>query len=140
MTIDTGILVIGDRKITSRLIMGTGGAANLEILERALVASGTSLTTVAMRRIDAATGMGVLDLLRRLDIEVLPNTAGCRTAAEAVPIPASSTTGTDAAATIISMLCGLRIPSPVPIGEPSGMTAAQPACSSLRASTGSSLV
>ena len=37
-----------------------------------------------MRRIDAATGTGVLDLLRRLGIEILPNTAGCRTAAEAV--------------------------------------------------------
>ena len=77
-------LVVGGRKIASRLIMGTGGAANLEVLERALVASGTSLTTVAMRRVDAATGTGVLDLLRRLRIEVLPNTAGCRTAAEAV--------------------------------------------------------
>ena len=49
-------LAIGDRKIGSRLIMGTGGAANLEVLERALVASGTTLTTVAMRRVDAATG------------------------------------------------------------------------------------
>lgn len=58
----------------------------------------------------------------------------------AVPIPASSTTGTPAAATIISMLCGLAMPSPVPIGDPSGMTAAQPASSSRRASTGSSLV
>ena len=77
-------LVVGGRKIGSRLIMGTGGAANLEILERALVASGTALTTVAMRRIDAVTGTGVLDLLRRLEIEILPNTAGCRTAAEAV--------------------------------------------------------
>jgi thiazole synthase len=78
------LLTIAGRPIASRLIMGTGGAANLEILERALVASGTALTTVAMRRVDAAAGTGVLDLLRGLDIEVLPNTAGCRTAAEAV--------------------------------------------------------
>jgi thiazole synthase len=84
MTVNDDVLLVGDRKIASRLIMGTGGAANLEVLERALVASGTALTTVAMRRIDAATGTGVLDLLRRLGIEVLPNTAGCRTAAEAV--------------------------------------------------------
>jgi thiazole synthase len=77
-------LVIGGRKLGSRLIMGTGGAANLAVLERALVASETELTTVAMRRIDATTGTGVLDLLRRLGIEILPNTAGCRTAAEAV--------------------------------------------------------
>ena len=77
-------LVIGGRKLASRLIMGTGGAANLEILERALVASGTVLTTVAMRRVDAATGTGVLDLLNRLEIEVLPNTAGCHSVREAV--------------------------------------------------------
>ncbi|MEV0680897.1 thiazole synthase [Actinosynnema sp. NPDC050436] len=76
-------LVIADREFGSRLIMGTGGAANLSVLERALVASGTELTTVAMRRVDA-TGGGVLDLLRRLGIDVLPNTAGCRGAAEAV--------------------------------------------------------
>lgn len=77
-------LVIGDHKLSSRLIIGTGGAANLEVLERALVASGTELTTVAMRRADLGAGSGVLDLVRRLGITVLPNTAGCRTAAEAV--------------------------------------------------------
>jgi thiazole synthase len=77
-------LVIGGRKLGSRLIMGTGGASNLAVLERALVASGTGLTTVAMRRLDAGGGPGVLDLLHRLGIEPLPNTAGCRTAAEAV--------------------------------------------------------
>ena len=77
-------LVIGDRKFGSRLIMGTGGASGLAVLERALVASGTELTTVAMRRLDAGGGPGVLALLERLGIEVLPNTAGCRTAAEAV--------------------------------------------------------
>ena len=58
----------------------------------------------------------------------------------AVPMPASSTTGTPACSTIISMLCGLAMPRPVPIGEPSGITAAQPVSSSRRASTGSSLV
>ncbi|WP_157122303.1 thiazole synthase [Nocardia violaceofusca] len=77
-------LRIADREFGSRLIMGTGGAENLAVLEEALVASGAELTTVAMRRIDAAGGTGVLDLLKRLDIAPLPNTAGCRTAAEAV--------------------------------------------------------
>ncbi|MGW5520480.1 thiazole synthase [Nocardia africana] len=77
-------LRIADREFGSRLIMGTGGAENLAVLEEALVASGTELTTVAIRRIDAAGGTGVLDLLKRLDIAPLPNTAGCRTAAEAV--------------------------------------------------------
>ncbi len=64
--------------------MGTGGAESLLVLEEALLASGTELTTVAMRRVDATGGTGVLDLIKRLDIMALPNTAGCRTAAEAV--------------------------------------------------------
>ncbi|MDR3661876.1 MAG: thiazole synthase, partial [Mycobacterium sp.] len=51
--------------------MGTGGAANLAILEQALIASGTELTTVAMRRIDAESGTGVLDLLNTLGIAPL---------------------------------------------------------------------
>jgi thiazole synthase len=77
-------LAIGAHKLGSRLIIGTGGAANLSVLERALVASGTELTTVAMRRADAEGGSGVLALVRRLGIRLLPNTAGCRSAAEAV--------------------------------------------------------
>ncbi|WP_018682501.1 thiazole synthase [Actinokineospora enzanensis] len=77
-------LIIADREYTSRLITGTGGAANLSVLERALVASGTELTTVSLRRVDAQGGTGVLQVLARLGIDPLPNTAGCRTAAEAV--------------------------------------------------------
>lgn len=77
-------LVIGGRSFGSRLILGTGGAASLAVLEDALVASGTELTTVAMRRVDADGGTGVLGLLNRLGITPLPNTAGCRGAAEAV--------------------------------------------------------
>jgi thiazole synthase len=80
----TSKLVIAGRSFGSRLIMGTGGATNLAVLEAALVASGTELTTVAMRRVDAKGGTGVLELLNRLGITPLPNTAGCRGAAEAV--------------------------------------------------------
>ncbi|MFY9764372.1 MAG: thiazole synthase [Mycobacterium sp.] len=77
-------LTIAGRSFTSRLIMGTGGAGNLAVLEEALVASGTELTTVAMRRVDAVGGTGILELLSGLGITPLPNTAGCRSAAEAV--------------------------------------------------------
>lgn len=77
-------LVIAGRTLSSRLIMGTGGAPNLAVLEDALAASGTQLTTVAMRRVSPGSQTGLLELLRRLAIEVLPNTAGCHTAAEAV--------------------------------------------------------
>ena len=64
--------------------MGTGGAPNLAVLEDALLASGTELTTVAMRRVDPRASGSVLDVLRRHGIGVLPNTAGCFTAGEAV--------------------------------------------------------
>ena len=82
--VDVASSIIAGRSFGSRLIMGTGGASNLAVLEEALVASGTELTTVAMRRVDAEGGTGVLDLLNRLGITPLPNTAGCRGAAEAV--------------------------------------------------------
>ena len=67
----------------SRLILGTGGASSLAALEQAIVASGTELVTVALRRVDAA-GPGLLPLLDRLGVRVLPNTAGCYTAGDAV--------------------------------------------------------
>ncbi|KIX74065.1 thiazole synthase [Streptomyces sp. MBRL 601] len=75
---------IGGTEFGSRLIMGTGGAPSLEVLERALTASGTTLTTVAMRRLDPGVVGSVLSVLERLAIQVLPNTAGCYTAGEAV--------------------------------------------------------
>jgi thiazole synthase len=77
-------LIIADETFTSRLIMGTGGAPSLDVLDRALVASGTELTTVAMRRVDPRQAGSVLDVLGDRGIRVLPNTAGCFTAAEAV--------------------------------------------------------
>src|SRR5215475_5969308 len=77
-------LVLAGQKFGSRLIMGTGGAPSLDVLGRALVASGTEITTVAMRRVDPTSRGSVLDLLAEHGIKVLPNTAGCFTAAEAV--------------------------------------------------------
>jgi thiazole synthase len=79
-------LVIAGESFTSRLIMGTGGMPSLDVLDRALVASGTELTTVAMRRVDPTAAGSVLDLLRARGIRALPNTAGCYTAAEAVRV------------------------------------------------------
>ncbi|MFC7216725.1 thiazole synthase [Streptomyces polyrhachis] len=77
-------LVIAGTALGSRLIMGTGGATGLDVLERALLASGTELTTVAMRRLDPGVQGSVLSVLARHAIRVLPNTAGCYTAGEAV--------------------------------------------------------
>lgn len=80
----TDPFVIAGHTFTSRLIMGTGGVPSLDVLEAALVASGTEMTTVALRRLDPAAHGSVLDILARHQVKVLPNTAGCFTAAEAV--------------------------------------------------------
>jgi thiazole synthase len=68
----------------SRLILGTGGAASLQALEQAIVASGTELVTIALRRIDPNAPAGLLDVLARCGVRLLPNTAGCYTATDAV--------------------------------------------------------
>lgn len=81
---DADPLTIAGTAFRSRLIMGTGGAPSLGVLERALLASGTELTTVAMRRLDPTVQGSVLSVLQRNGIRVLPNTAGCFTAGEAV--------------------------------------------------------
>ncbi|NKY98673.1 thiazole synthase [Nocardiopsis alborubida] len=77
-------LVIAGTSFGSRLITGTGGAPSLEVLEEALIASGTELTTVAMRRVSPGTQGSVWDILTRNGIRALPNTAGCFTAVDAV--------------------------------------------------------
>ncbi|MCT1722278.1 thiazole synthase, partial [Kocuria marina] len=108
-------LTVAGVELSSRLIMGTGGLTDFAMLERALLASGTELTTVALRRFApgpaspagaqasgtanrasgragggaAASSTGtpqdsLYGLLRRNDIRVLPNTAGCYTARDAL--------------------------------------------------------
>src|SRR3712207_6438704 len=77
-------LVIAGRAFSSRLVMGTGGAASLEALEQALVASGTEMTTVALRRTSPEARGSILDVLGRVGCRLLPNTAGCFTARDAV--------------------------------------------------------
>src|SRR6266508_195680 len=78
------LLTIAGESFTSRLILGTGGAPNLEVLEQALVASGTELTTVALRRVDPSAPGSLFELLDRTGIRALPNTAGCFTARDAM--------------------------------------------------------
>ncbi|WP_019869460.1 thiazole synthase [Salinispora oceanensis] len=79
---------LGGVPIPSRLVLGTGGAANLTVLEQAIRASGTGLVTVALRRVDTTHGTsgGLLDLVDRCGVRLLPNTAGCYTAGEAVKV------------------------------------------------------
>ncbi|HLM65800.1 MAG TPA: thiazole synthase [Acidimicrobiales bacterium] len=77
-------LVIAGHRFGSRLILGTGGAPNLDELERALIASGTEMTTVALRRVDPTAPGSLFAVLERTGIRALPNTAGCFTARDAV--------------------------------------------------------
>ena len=75
---------LGGREWRSRLIAGTGGFRSHEQLELALAASGAELVTVALRRHDPAQRGSLLAIIERLGMFVLPNTAGCYTASDAV--------------------------------------------------------
>ncbi len=77
-------LTIAGRELGSRLVLGTGGFRNLEVMAAAARASGAELATVAMRRVDPSAPGSILEVLEGAGLEVLPNTAGCFTAREAV--------------------------------------------------------
>src|SRR5579872_817760 len=84
MTEDT--LNIGKHEFNSRLIVGTGKYPSAEVMQQAHEASGTQLVTVAIRRInlDERSGKTLLDYIDRSKYAILPNTAGCYNAKEAV--------------------------------------------------------
>ena len=75
---------IAGRPFESRLVLGTGGFRNLETMAAAAVESGAELATVAMRRVDPRARGSILEVLEDAGLDVLPNTAGCFTAREAV--------------------------------------------------------
>lgn len=77
-------LVIAGQAIQSRLLLGTGGFANLELLAQAIRVSGTELVTVAVRRVDLRQQDMTLQVVRDSGVKLLPNTAGCYTARDAV--------------------------------------------------------
>jgi thiazole synthase len=90
--------ILADRELSSRLILGTGGVQSLEVLQRALDASGAALVTVAMRRVTPRGLQGsLLGTLQQSGVSVLPNTAGCHTASEALLVArlAREALGTD---------------------------------------------
>ncbi len=77
-------LLLGGRTLQSRLLVGTGGFSSLALVSEAVAASGSEIVTVALRRVDPAARGSLLDVLRELGVQVLPNTAGCHTARDAV--------------------------------------------------------
>jgi thiazole synthase len=80
----TDSLLIADRRFESRLILGTGGFTNHELLAGALAAAEAELCTVALRRLDPAAQGSILDVLDQAGVEALPNTAGCYTSRDAI--------------------------------------------------------
>lgn len=80
------VLKIGAHTFSSRLIVGTGKYPDLIVMQHAHDASGTELITVAIRRIhlDDPSGKTLIDYLDRDRYKILPNTAGCYSAKEAV--------------------------------------------------------
>ncbi|MCG5054552.1 MAG: thiazole synthase [Myxococcales bacterium] len=84
---DEDPLVIGGRTFRSRLLVGTGKYASLEETRQALVLSGAEIVTVALRRVDLTPGKpNVLDAIDRTRMTILPNTAGCYTAEDAIRV------------------------------------------------------
>jgi thiazole synthase len=75
---------IAGQEFSSRLILGTGGFPRLETLAAAIRESQTEMVTVALRRIDAGARGSLVDVLDECGVRILPNTAGCYTARDAV--------------------------------------------------------
>lgn len=90
---------LGGRTFTSRLLLGTGKYRDFTVMRGAVAASGAQIVTVAVRRVElgAPGHVGLLDALDWDGLQLLPNTAGCRTAAEAVRVArlARAATGTN---------------------------------------------
>lgn len=80
------VFKIGTYEFSSRLIVGTGKYPSVEVMQQAHEASGTQFVTVAIRRInlDERSGKTLLDYIDRSKYTILPNTAGCYSAKEAV--------------------------------------------------------
>ena len=77
-------LVIADKTFRSRLLLGTGGFRSLEEMGEAIRVSATELVTVALRRVDPQQRGSIMDVLADAGVDVLPNTAGCYTARDAI--------------------------------------------------------
>ncbi len=77
---------IGDIELQSRLILGTGKYPSFEIMRACHESAGTSLVTLAIRRIDvnAPDGQSIMDFIDEDRVSLLPNTAGCYTPEDAI--------------------------------------------------------
>lgn len=82
---EASLFKIGDKILRSRLFLGTGKFGSNQQMEEAILASGSELVTVALKRIDLQTDTdAILSHLRQPNINLLPNTSGARNAKEAI--------------------------------------------------------
>jgi thiazole synthase len=80
----TDQMVVAGEALASRLLVGTGGMTSITALEGVLEASGAAMATVAVRRVDPSARGSLVDAVTACGVRLLPNTAGCFTAGEAV--------------------------------------------------------
>ncbi len=85
-TADTGTWRVGDLELTSRLLVGTARYPSTQVLMDCLDASGAELVTVSLRRVAPSAGgdENLYQLVRERGLNLLPNTAGCYTARDAI--------------------------------------------------------
>ena len=83
---DSDPFVIAGKTFSSRLIVGTGKYTSHEVMQQAHEASGTQLVTVAVRRVNVTdrSKESLLDFIDSAKYALLPNTAGCYTAEDAI--------------------------------------------------------
>src|SRR5437763_3865018 len=81
---NAGGFQIAGRGCGSRLIIGTGGFRNLQLMAEAVEASGAEMATLALRRVDPSSRGSIVEVLEQAGCFLLPNTAGCFTARDAV--------------------------------------------------------
>src|ERR1051326_8290571 len=81
-------LTIGGMRFTSRLMVGTGKYKDFGVMREAIAASGAEIVTVSIRRVEigAPGHQGILDQMDWSKLQLLPNTAGCKTTDEAIRV------------------------------------------------------
>lgn len=80
----TDVLTIAGVEISSRLFLGTGGAPSLQAMTDAVDAAACEIVTVSMRRVSPEATGSILDVIKERNLHILPNTAGCLSAREAI--------------------------------------------------------
>ena len=115
-------LIIAGKEFKSRLILGTGRYRTMEEMVSAVEASGTEMITVALRRLDLddPDKKTILDYIDWSRYQILPNTAGCRTADEAITIARLARSMGLSKLDKAGGAAGRAIPSPGPGGHAGG--------------------